>query len=67
MIIIKHLDNKGKQHLFDSERLNGIYIFVLQRLDHILECNMPLSGNDHSREWLFERTKSTFICTIKDK
>lgn len=66
MITITHLNANGEKH-FDSGRLNSVYIFAIQRLDHTLECKLPMSGGNHKFTWDFVKTSNGFDITIQDK
>tara|TARA_R110000765_G_scaffold143226_4_gene244774 strand:+ start:67 stop:273 length:207 start_codon:yes stop_codon:yes gene_type:complete len=67
MIVITHLNKNKVPVFFDGSNISPVYIFVLQRLAHTLECGLPLIGENDKYDWLFEVTHSSYICTIKDK
>jgi hypothetical protein len=66
MISVTHLNADGQKQ-FDTDRLNSVFVFAIQRLDHAIECNLPMSGSNHKFTWDFVKTNDGFDITIQDK
>lgn len=66
MIKVTHLNSNGQKR-FNQNRLNSVFIFAIQRLDHILECNLPLNGENDKFTWVMVKQVDGFDITIQDK
>ena len=67
MLTITHFNKQGGLIPFDPCTINSIYIFTLQRLDHALEYDLPLQGENHKYKWLFQKCAEGYNCVLKNK